>query len=122
MPSKAFKAMRQGLLEAVQFAEGQTKGARARRFPAPDVDVGKLRQELGLSQIEFAKGFRVPIGTVQNWEQGRRRPRGPARVLLTIIQSDPQHAFEAIWPEKSGPRPASKDPGTGVSRAQAKVR
>jgi putative transcriptional regulator len=71
------------------------------------VNVAKLRGRLGLSQGEFARGFGVSVGTLRNWEQNRRQPDGPARVLLRVIEQKPQQVLSAIWPEKKR-RPAAK--------------
>jgi putative transcriptional regulator len=62
----------------------------------PEIDVGKVRAKLGLSQDEFAAAFGVSIGTVRNWEQGRRRPEGPARVLLRVIDKAPKTVLGAL--------------------------
>lgn len=48
-----------------------------------------LRQRLGLTQVQFAEAFRLPITTLRDWEQGRSRPDAPARALLTAIERDP---------------------------------
>jgi putative transcriptional regulator len=55
----------------------------------------------GLSQEQFAAAFGVSLGTVRNWEQGRRTPDGPARVLLTVIEKSPRTVLRAIWPGAS---------------------
>lgn len=57
--------------------------------PVPMVDVKAVRRGLGLSQAAFASRFGVNLRTVQDWEQGRRRPEGPARLLLAVIERDP---------------------------------
>ncbi|MGA9581979.1 MAG: helix-turn-helix domain-containing protein, partial [Allosphingosinicella sp.] len=44
----------------------------------------------GLSRAAFARHIGVPIGTLRNWEQGRRCPDGPARVLLAMLDKDPE--------------------------------
>lgn len=75
-------------------------GGCTREAVIPDIDIARLRASLGLSQREFAQGFGVSLGTLRNWEQGRRQPEGPARVLLTVIRKDPQHVVNAIWPER----------------------
>jgi putative transcriptional regulator len=51
---------------------------------------------MGLSQRIFAKLVGVSVKTLQNWEQGRRRPSGPAAVLLTVLVADPQAVVKAI--------------------------
>jgi putative transcriptional regulator len=52
------------------------------------VDVAAIRAELGLTQAEFAARFGFGIRAVHQWEQGTRRPAGPARVLLALIAAD----------------------------------
>jgi putative transcriptional regulator len=55
----------------------------------------RVRRKIGLSQAAFAKRIGVPVDTVQNWEQGRRAPQGPARALLRIIDRSPETALQA---------------------------
>jgi putative transcriptional regulator len=113
MSSKAFSAIAEGLGDAIAFAKGDTSKGRVRAPKILDVDVAKLRGSLGLSQREFARGFGVKVGTLRNWEQRRRQPEGPARVLLTLIYQDPQHIIGTMWPEKkrSSPTKAKRSKG-----------
>ena len=60
------------------------------------VDIAATRRRLGLSQTEFAAWFGISPGTLRNWEQGRRVPEGPARVLLRVIERDPEAVRRAI--------------------------
>jgi putative transcriptional regulator len=60
------------------------------------VDIAATRRRLGLSQTEFAAWFGISPGTLRNWEQGRRVPEGPARVLLRVIEGDPEAVRRAI--------------------------
>ena len=55
----------------------------------PIVNTRKLRDRLGMTQEEFAARYRIPVGTLRDWEQGRKRPDAPARAYLTIIARDP---------------------------------
>ncbi len=89
MAKKAFESIREGLEDAIAFAKGDRSRGRSRVIEAPDIDVRALRNRLGLSQSEFARAFMVSAATVRNWEQGRRRPEGPARVLLHVIDREP---------------------------------
>ena len=61
-----------------------------------DVDVRGIRSRLGLSQAAFASRFGIPQGTIRDWEQGRRRPEGPARVLLLVIKEEPEAVSRAL--------------------------
>jgi putative transcriptional regulator len=54
------------------------------------VNVKKLREELGLTQEGFAAAYRIPVGTLRDWEQRRKFPDAPARAYLTVIASSPQ--------------------------------
>jgi len=65
---------------------------RARRAPS----VRALRKKLNLTQEEFAARFHLPIGTVRDWEQGAHRPDQAARVLLTVIEKDPDSVARAL--------------------------
>ena len=60
------------------------------------IDIAVTRRRLGLSQTEFAAWFGISPGTLRNWEQGRRVPEGPARVLLRVIERDPEAVRRAI--------------------------
>jgi putative transcriptional regulator len=61
-----------------------------------EIDVAKLRAKLGLSQEKFAIEFGLDVSTVRSWEQGKRRPDGPARVLLMVIARAPQAVQQAL--------------------------
>jgi putative transcriptional regulator len=61
--------------------------------------VARIRKETGLSQSEFALAFMINVRTLQEWEQGRRRPEGPALVLLSAIRKDPKAMLRLIRPE-----------------------
>jgi putative transcriptional regulator len=64
----------------------------------PMPDVAMLRRRLRLSQADFANRFGFSVATVRNWEQGRVVADGPARVLLTVIASEPQAVIRALRP------------------------
>src|SRR6185295_5183449 len=49
-----------------------------------------LRQRLGMTQVEFAQTFGLPISTLRDWEQGRSTPDAPARALLRAIEREPE--------------------------------
>ncbi|HEX9461268.1 MAG TPA: helix-turn-helix domain-containing protein [Alphaproteobacteria bacterium] len=71
---------------------------RARRVvPAPAAgDVRAIRRRLGLSQKQFATRYGFSVETIRNYEQGHRRPAGPARVLLKVIASEPDAVTRAL--------------------------
>lgn len=92
----AFESIKQGLTEALAFAEGDLSGAAVHEVAVPDVDVAAIRASTGLSQGAFASSIGVAKGTLLNWEQGRRRPTGPAQVLLAMIAKRPSLVRELL--------------------------
>lgn len=87
----------QGLQEALEYSRGNREGYRAHRVRVPDkVDVRGVRSGLHMTQEEFADRFGFSVYSVRNWEQGRRKPEGPARILLTIIEREPEAALRAL--------------------------
>jgi putative transcriptional regulator len=85
---KASERILQGLREAAAHARGDKVPGLRLHIPR-DVDVGAIRRRTGLSQAAFSQRIGVSTGTLRNWEQGRRSPEGPARVLLALIARNP---------------------------------
>jgi putative transcriptional regulator len=100
MSKTAHDAIMAGLEDARAFLEGDRTRGRVHRVYVPDTNVAKVRKSLGLSQGRFAAAFGVNVGTIRNWEQGIRRPEGPARVLLRVIERNPQAVLNAITPRR----------------------
>lgn len=92
----AYESIKQGLSEALAFAEGRETGARVHHVEVPAVDVAAIRASTGLSQSAFAKSIGVAKGTLLNWEHGRRHPTGPAQVLLAMIAKRPSLVSELL--------------------------
>lgn len=88
--SDAFKSIEQGLKEAIAHARGAPAAATIHEIVVPDPDIQAIRARTGLSQAEFARSIGVKKATLLNWEHRRRAPDGPARVLLALIDKDPQ--------------------------------
>lgn len=74
--------------EAVAHIEGKDVPGLVVHIPS-EIDVAAIRQTIGLSRAGFADWIGVPERTVKNWEEGRRVPQGPARVLLKVIYKEP---------------------------------
>jgi putative transcriptional regulator len=55
-----------------------------------------MRMAMGLTQRQFASLLRVSVDTLQNWEQGRRQPSGPAAILLRVLEVDPGSVMKAL--------------------------
>ena len=85
-----------GLQEAVSFAKNESKDAKVSKVEVKEIDVRELREKLELTQEAFADTFGFNLSTVRNWEQGKRQPEGPAKVLLNVIAYNPQCVFDAI--------------------------
>ncbi|MFA7585049.1 MAG: transcriptional regulator [Novosphingobium sp.] len=85
MSKTAFDKIAAGLEDAIAYAGGD----RSRGRETAPVDVKAIRAATRQTQAEFAATYHLPIGTVRDWEQSRRQPDAPARVLLSLIQRDP---------------------------------
>jgi putative transcriptional regulator len=94
MKTKDFEKLLQSVREAGEIVRGER--APARETVVDSTMVKALRNELGLSQAKFAKLLTVEVSTLQNWEQGRREPQGPARALLRAIRKDPKNVLKAL--------------------------
>jgi len=84
------------LKEAIAWAQGENVPARVTKVEVPTTDVKAVRRKLRLSQSQFATKFGFQPATLKNWEQGRTRPDGPARVLLAVIAHHPEAVEDAL--------------------------
>ena len=83
--------------QAVQHSAGEKNGTRQRVLRVSDqVDVKAIRENLGISQHEFAVRYGFNLSSLRNWEQGRRFPDGPARTLLKVIEKNPEAVETAL--------------------------
>jgi putative transcriptional regulator len=94
MKKQMFEELLGSVREAGAILRGQKKPSRRITIGASGVRV--IREKTSLSQSEFASLIGVSVKTLQNWEQDRRRPTGPAAALLSIIEHDPALAVKAI--------------------------
>ena len=95
MDKTLFNDLLRSLKEAKTLARGK-KGAAARPGVPPATDVQAVRERIGLSQSEFARLMRVSTRTLQNWEQRRRQPTGPAAALLTMVATAPEVVLKTL--------------------------
>jgi putative transcriptional regulator len=91
---KDFKKLVASVKQAGQIRTGKLKPGRVSEFKAADIKA--IRERLELSQAEFATMIGVSVATLQNWEQGRRQPDGPARALLRVAERDPEAVARAL--------------------------
>jgi len=94
MDKKLFDELLESVKEMDQIAKGKKKPARTSALEEPRVH--DIRERTGLSQTRFARLIGVSKRTLENWEQGRRRPTGPARALLRLVENDPEHAIRTL--------------------------
>ena len=94
MKRRMFEDLLGSVREAGAILRGQRKPSRRIEIRASGVRV--IRERTSLSQSEFAGMIGFSVKTLQNWEQDRRRPTGPAAALLSIIEHDPALAVKAI--------------------------
>lgn len=92
--SKFGEELLQSAREAVEIAAGRTQPARA--FVPEVIDVASVRRKTGLSQTRFAARYGIPVATLRDWEQRRRTPDQPARVLLSVIEREPAAVERAL--------------------------
>lgn len=95
-PPTAGNRILSSLKEAVDWVEGKDVPVRLTTVEVPIIDVRAVRRRLGLSQTSFAAKFGFQTATVRNWEQGRTRPDGPARILLAVIDRHPEAVEDAL--------------------------
>lgn len=93
--SKVFESIKQGLKEAIDFSNGNNIGAKV--FQPSEIDVKRLRQKIGMTQVEFAAMFGISVGTLRHWERGDRTARGPALVLLNLVKKDPETILNVLY-------------------------
>lgn len=94
MKKKDFDKLVASIKQAGKIKRGKLKPSRVTRFKPADIKA--IREKLGVSQSEFALMIGVSISTLQNWEQGRRQPDGPARALLKVAAENPEAVAEAL--------------------------
>ena len=94
MKEDLFEELTRSVREGGRILRGEEAASRSIGIEEPDV--AAVRERFGLSQQEFAALLGISVRTLQNWEQGRRRPHGPARVLLRVAAEHPEAVWETI--------------------------
>ena len=92
----AFQKIMAGLEDALTYADGDCSRGTAHQVTVGDIDITQLREKLGLSQDKFAALFGLSPRTLRNWEQGVRHPEGAARILLQVIDREPDPVMRAL--------------------------
>ena len=88
----------QELLASVREAGAilRSKKKAARKIVIEEPETRAIREAANLTQEQFARLLGVPVKTLQNWEQHRTRPTGPARALLRAVAKDPETAIQLL--------------------------
>ena len=94
MKKQLFDELLDSVKEAGRIRKGSAKPSRV--FNYGPVEVKRIRRKLRVSQSQFAMMIGVSKATLQNWEQGRREPEGPAKALLQVVDKQPQAVLEAL--------------------------
>ncbi len=96
MNDELFSELMNSVREGGAILRGEKEPSRRFEMAAPDVR--QIREQYQLSQSEFAALLGVSVKTLQNWEQGRRSPRGAARVLLQVADQHPDAVWDVVRP------------------------
>jgi putative transcriptional regulator len=91
MKDELFEELVASVREGGAILRGEVTAAR--KFVVAGPDVKRIRANYKLSQGEFAAMIGISVATLRNWEQGRRTPEGPARILLQVAAKHP----DAVW-------------------------
>jgi putative transcriptional regulator len=92
----AFNKIKAGLDEAKAYLDGSaSKSGYVIHVPSR-VNVKKIRVRLGLSQESFAQTYGFAVSAVRDWEQGRRQPDRSARILLKVVEKEPEAVTRAL--------------------------
>lgn len=94
MSNEMFEELIQSMKEAVAISNGETIPSRV--FTYSPLNVREIREKAGKSQKDFADMIGVSIGTLRNWEQGRRYPEGAALTLLKVVAADPAYVSRIL--------------------------
>ena len=97
MKKEKFEKLVDSIKEAGEIKAGRKVPSRVFEIKPPEIKT--VRARLNVSQNEFALMIGVSVRTLQNWEQGRRKPEGPAKALLRIASRNPSAVLDALHAE-----------------------
>ncbi|MEW6532116.1 MAG: NadS family protein [Thermodesulfobacteriota bacterium] len=99
MKKELFEELVASVREGASILRGQTRASRTVEMDLPDVK--RIRTRYQISQKEFASLLGISVKTLQNWEQGRRIPKGPAQILLRVAAKHPDAVWDVVHRERS---------------------
>jgi putative transcriptional regulator len=94
MNDEMFNELLESVKQAGEIRKGKRKPSRYSVIEEPDV--AAIREKYDMTQKEFSSLLGISVGTLRNWEQGRRKPQGPAKVLLKIAEKRPRAILESL--------------------------
>ena len=94
MKKELFDELVESIKEGGAILRGEKEPSRIFEFDKPYVQ--EIRRQYGLTQDKFAKLLGISVSTLRNWEQGRRKPEGPARVLLKVAEKHPEAILDVV--------------------------
>ena len=94
MDTQNFERLITSVKEAKDIKEGKREPSR--KFFMQEPNPKEIRTKLSLTQEKFAALMNISVHTLRNWEQGRRHPEGPARVLLNVVNNHPEVLMEMV--------------------------
>jgi len=94
MKEQLFSELMESVRQGGKILKVKMLPSREYDFSTPDVKA--IREKYGLSQTKFAKLLGISPATLRNWEQGRRKPEGPARILLFIADKHPEAVLDTV--------------------------
>jgi putative transcriptional regulator len=115
MKEDTFKELVASIKQGGAILRGEAKARRTFVFDVPAVR--RFRDNHDLSQAEFASLLGISVRTLQNWEQGRREPEGPAKVLLQVAAKHPEAVWDVVKPIAKGRRSTARLVGKSVKSA-----
>jgi putative transcriptional regulator len=99
MRDELFSELVESVREGGAILKGKAAPSRAFKVEVPEVR--EIREAYDLSQAEFAALLGISVDTLQNWEQGRRAPAGPARILLQVVAKHPEAVWDVVRPRQT---------------------
>lgn len=94
MSDEMFGELVESMKQAVAISRKEMKPSRL--FVYSPINVRKIREKTKKSQVDFARMIGVKVGTLRNWEQGRRKPNGTALTLLKVVAADPEYVESVL--------------------------
>ena len=94
MKDEMFNELLESVKQAGDIRNGKHKPSRYTMIEEPDVVA--IREKYDMTQQEFSSLLGISVGTLRNWEQGRRKPQGPAKILLKIAEKRPKAILESL--------------------------